>query len=203
MLVRKRKADEPRTAAIGTAEAAWSRARNNRRLGSLVAADYERLYAYKRESRMARALMFAPRMITNPSLHAALLIRFYLASPRHLHWLWRNILIAKHSIDVHPAIEIGPGLELPHPVAIVIGGTTVIGRNVVLCQNVTLGSRQRAASANIKSQVAPIVEDNVMIYPGSIVVGNIRIGAGATIGAHSLVDCDVPPGAVFTARSSD
>lgn len=203
MCVGKWKANEPRTAAVGTAEAAASRARNNRRLGSLVASDYQRLYSYKHEQRLAHVLMFAPRMITNPSLHAALLIRLYLAGPRQLHWLWRNILIAKHSIDVHAAVEIGPGLELPHPVAIVIGGTTVIGRNVVLCQNVTLGSRQRHPNANIKSQVAPIVEDDVTIYPGSIVVGNIRIGSGATIGAHLLIDRDVPPGAVFTARSSE
>src|ERR1700733_11422740 len=107
------------------------------RLAFLVASDYGRLYAYKEETQLARRAMFLPRLVTNPSLQAVAMIRLCLAGPRSLHWLWRSLLIAKHAIDIHPAIEIGPGLELPHPLAIVIGGTAVLGRNVVLHHLVT------------------------------------------------------------------
>ncbi|WP_372857833.1 serine O-acetyltransferase [Sphingomonas sp.] len=82
--------------------------------------------------------------------------------------------------------QIGPGLGLPHPTAIVIGEGVRIGRNVTVYQNVTLGTR------DAQSRLYPTVGDEVIIYPGSVVVGNAAIGQRARIGANSFVARDVP-----------
>src|ERR1700738_4823999 len=46
------------------------------------------------------ALLFLPRMLHTPCLHATVMIRLALAGPRVLLGLWRTLLIAKHSIDI-------------------------------------------------------------------------------------------------------
>ena len=93
------------------------------------------------------------------------------------------------SCDVDPEAEIGAGLYLPHPLGIVIGGGVRIGRNVSILQNVTLG---RVAIEHLD----PTLGDDVEIGAGSVVLGAIRIGSGAKVGANSVVQCDVPAGAV-------
>lgn len=81
--------------------------------------------------------------------------------------------------------KLGPGVYIPHPYGIVIGKCT-IGRNVTILQNVTIGS----ADQTIRSE--PMVEDDVFIGAGAVILGDIRIGAGSSIGANAVVICDVP-----------
>ena len=42
----------------------------------------------------------------------------------------------------------------------------------------------------------PVIEDDVQIGAGAKVLGPIRVGRGAVIGANAVVLHDVPPGAV-------
>ncbi len=136
-----------------------------------------------------------PRMLVNPSLHATLLIRIALAGPRWLAFVWRNVLIAKHSIDVGPGCTIGPGLMLSHPFGIVLGPGVVIGENVLLSQNVTLGAARVPRPG--EQLPCPVVGDRVVIHPNTVVAGPVRIGDDSVIGAGSFVDSDVPPRSVF------
>lgn len=85
---------------------------------------------------------------------------------------------------------IGPGLQLPHAIAVVVGDGALIGRNVTLYQSVTLGTPVR------NSGLYPVIGDGVTIFAGSIVSGGVKVGKGATIGANSYVARDVPAGAV-------
>jgi len=89
--------------------------------------------------------------------------------------------------------RIGSGLRLPHPVGIVISEECEIGDGVVIFQNVTLGRRK----ADVPG--APRLGNRVTLYAGAVVVGDITLGDGATIGANCVVDFDVPPGGVVTA----
>lgn len=75
----------------------------------------------------------------------------------------------------------------PHPVGIVISKETVIGRNCAIFQNVTIGTW------NNKS---PTIGNNVKIYANSVIIGGIKIGDNAIIGAGSVVLNDVPANAV-------
>jgi serine O-acetyltransferase len=77
---------------------------------------------------------------------------------------------------------------LPHPMGIVIHSGTRIGDSVVIGHQVTLGGRDLSAAA-------PQVEDGVYFGAGAEILGGVRIGRGATVGANSVVTKDVPAGA--------
>ena len=173
------------------------------RFCALVASDYAGHYGYAGESSAKRAALMLPRLVTNPSMHAAILIRLLICTPRAFTWIWRNLLIAKHSMDVHRDVQVGPGLVLPHPIGIVIGPGVVIGSDVGLFQHVTLGwNHVRRGGDGRRS--APVIGDRVVVYTHTVVAGAITIGAGAIIGANSYVDRDVPENAVVRgARGSE
>jgi serine O-acetyltransferase len=83
--------------------------------------------------------------------------------------------------------HLGGGLLLPHPNGIVIHPRAKIGVNCLIHQQVNIGAQG--------GEGVPVIEGHVNIYPGAKIVGAIRIGAHATIGANSVVITDVPGGA--------
>lgn len=99
-------------------------------------------------------------------------------------------LAKRFGIYVSPNASIGPGLNLPHPVGIVIGEGCSIGANATIYQHVTVGRRSR------NDPRYPVIGDDVVLYPGSVVIGPVRIGKFARIGANQVVSCDLPDGAV-------
>jgi serine O-acetyltransferase len=68
---------------------------------------------------------------------------------------------------------------MPYPYGIVIEEGAVIGSRVTVYQQASLHG-------------APVVEDNVCIGPGARILGAVRIGRGATVGANAVVTQDVP-----------
>jgi serine O-acetyltransferase len=91
-------------------------------------------------------------------------------------------------IEIHPAADIGDGLFVDHGSGVVIGETAEIGENVTIYQGVTLGGTGFASGKR-----HPTVEDNVTIGSGAKLLGPIRVGHGAKIGANAVVIHDVPP----------
>jgi serine acetyltransferase len=170
------------------------------RVGELIWSDYLAAYAYKKETPRARAVMFLPRMLTNSSMHANVLVRLVQGSPLWMVWFWRRLLIALHACDFEPHGRIGPGLRMPHPAAIFVGHS-VLGRDVVLQHNITIS----AVTTNWRSGKNPgLVEvgDEVIIYPGAIVAGRLAIGDGAVVGANAFVVRDVPSGHIVIGSRS-
>lgn len=98
-------------------------------------------------------------------------------------------------IEIRPKTQIGPGLTIFHGYGTVIHDASRIGANVVLRHNVTIGQATPGGPC-------PIIEDNVVFGVGATVLGGIRVGAGAMIGAHALVTSDVPAGGVARAPRS-
>lgn len=95
-------------------------------------------------------------------------------------------------IDIHPAAQIGPSCSIDHGTGLIIGETTVIGRNVSLYHNVTLGARSVSTSMRNKKR-HPTIGDNVIIYPGTTILGDILIGSGSTIGGNCFLLEGCPP----------
>jgi serine O-acetyltransferase len=95
---------------------------------------------------------------------------------------------AMTGVEIHPAATIGEGLFIDHGSGVVIGETAEIGDDVTLYQGVTLGGTGFATGKR-----HPTVEDNVTIGSGAKLLGPIKIGHGAKIGANSVVITDVPP----------
>jgi serine O-acetyltransferase len=86
--------------------------------------------------------------------------------------------------------EIGEGTQLAYGGnGVVLHHNARIGRNVMIAPQVTLGGRCGHAGV-------PVIEDDCYIGVGAKVLGPVRIGAGAQIGANAVVIDDVPPRSV-------
>jgi serine O-acetyltransferase len=70
---------------------------------------------------------------------------------------------------------------------LVIGETAVVGKNVSILQSVTLGG-----TGKDEGNRHPKIGDGVLISAGAKILGNICVGAGAKVGAGSVVLEDVP-----------
>lgn len=101
-------------------------------------------------------------------------------------------------IDIHPAATIGSHFTIDHGTGVVIGATSIIGDHVKLYQGVTLGAKSFPLDEQgnpIKGILRhPILEDNVIVYSNSTILGRITIGRDAVIGGNVWVTEDVPPG---------
>ncbi len=101
-------------------------------------------------------------------------------------------------IDIHPGATIGSDFFIDHGTGVVIGETTIIGNNVRLYQGVTLGALSLPHNAGEKMRNKkrhPTIEDNVIIYANTTVLGGQTIiGEGSIIGGNIWLTESVPPG---------
>lgn len=93
-----------------------------------------------------------------------------------------------YGIEIGNQVELGEGVNFAHTLGIVIGGDAKIGARVKFLGNNTVGTA--------KDNGYPIIEDDVVIGCGARILGPVRIGRGAVIGANAVVVTDLPPGAV-------
>ncbi len=93
-------------------------------------------------------------------------------------------------VEIHPAAVIGNEFFVDHGAGVVIGETAVIGDRVTLYQGVTLGG-----TGFQRGKRHPTLGDNVTVGSGAKLLGPIDVGAGAKVGANTVVVEDVPPGA--------
>lgn len=100
----------------------------------------------------------------------------------------RLVTTVLYSIEIGNDIELGEGINFTHTLGTVIGGTSKVGSRVKFMGNNTIGTA--------KDNGCPVIEDDVVIGCGARVLGPIRIGRGAFIGANAVVLTDVPPGAI-------
>jgi serine O-acetyltransferase len=89
--------------------------------------------------------------------------------------------------DIHPAATFGCGILLDHATGLVIGETVRIGNNVSMLQGVTLGGTGKQSGDR-----HPKIGDGVLLSANAQLIGNIKIGKGAKIGAGAVVLTDVP-----------
>jgi len=90
--------------------------------------------------------------------------------------------------DIPLNCNIGGGFLLPHPTGVVIFPESIIGPNCLVFQQVTIGVGGTKPGA-------PVVGGNVYFGAGAKVLGGVRIGDDARIGANAVVLQDVPRGA--------
>ena len=84
----------------------------------------------------------------------------------------------------------------PHPTGIVIGGHVKMGENCRISQGVTIGRK------SFERHGQPEIGNNVKIYTNSVIIGKIKIGNNATIGALSFVDKNIPNNCVVVGNPS-
>jgi serine O-acetyltransferase len=99
-------------------------------------------------------------------------------------------------IDINPGAIIGENFFIDHGTGVVIGETTEIGNNVKIYQGVTLGALtvEKSLAATKRH---PTIQDNVIIYAGSTVLGGKTvIGNDSIIGGNVFLTESVPPNSV-------
>ena len=102
-------------------------------------------------------------------------------------------------IEIHPKAKIGKNLFIDHGMGVVIGETSEIGENVTIYHMVTLGGIAPSINSNGQRNVKrhPTIEDHVVIGSGAQVLGPVRVGRCAKIGANAVITKDVPEKAVM------
>ncbi len=95
-------------------------------------------------------------------------------------------------IDIHPGATIGSNLYIDHGTGIVIGETTIIGNRVKIYQGVTLGAIfVNKTLSGVRRH--PKIEDDVIIYAGSTILGGeTTIGKNTIIGGNVWLTASVP-----------
>lgn len=96
-------------------------------------------------------------------------------------------------IEIHPGARIGRRLFIDHGAGVVIGQTARIGDDVTMYHQVTLGGRGWWTDGP-SGRRHPVVGDRVVLGVGATLIGPIRVGDDARVGAHCLVTSDVAPG---------
>jgi len=110
-------------------------------------------------------------------------------------------------IDIHPGATIGESFFIDHGTGVVIGETCTIGRHVKLYQGVTLGAKSFPLDEHgnpIKGiKRHPDIGDDVVIYSGASILGDISIGHHSVIGGNVWLTESVPPySTVFNVQPS-
>ena len=100
-------------------------------------------------------------------------------------WVW--------GIKLPPGTRVGRRLRIWHHGAILLNARS-IGDDVHI-RHATTVSSVRMAEAECPEKL-PVIEDGVDIGSGACVLGDVRLGKGAFVGANSVVLQEVPPGAV-------
>ncbi len=103
------------------------------------------------------------------------------------YWLGYRTVGTFTGIGLDRLVEAGPGLRIHHFGNIFIHSDVKIGRNCTLRQGMTIGNRSEEGGV-------PTLDDDVECGAYAQILGEIRIGKGAKIGALSVVLQDVPPG---------
>ena len=135
-----------------------------------------------------------------PGFHALL---FY----RLAHWLWErgwylSGRFVSHvgrmltGIEVHPGAKIGKRLFIDHGMGVVVGETAEIGDDCTLYHGVTLGGTRPSREQGGQKR-HPTIGNDVIVGSGAQVLGPIRVGDGARIGAAAVVVKEVPDGATM------
>ena len=102
-------------------------------------------------------------------------------------------------IEIHPRAKIGKNLFIDHGMGVVIGETSEIGDNVTIYHMVTLGGIAPSINSNDQRDIKrhPTIEAEVVIGSGAQVLGPVRVGRCAKIGANAVITKDGPEKAVM------
>jgi serine O-acetyltransferase len=117
----------------------------------------------------------------------------------HRLWKWKIPLLPRmlslfsrivFAAQVPASTRIGRGTRLNYSgLGTVLHWRAVIGERVQIGPGVVIGGRSEIWDV-------PVIEDDVQIGVGAKILGPVRVGRGAVIGANAVVLHDVPAGAV-------
>ena len=102
-------------------------------------------------------------------------------------WVFHRFYSTIHNFELPYRLEVDPGFRIWHSNGIVINDFVKIGKNCQIFHQVTIGNWKGGQ---------PVIGDNVYIYPGAKIFGDIKIGNNVVIGANAVVTKDIPDNCV-------
>jgi serine O-acetyltransferase len=136
------------------------------------------------------------RCLTLPGMVASIILRAQQCLHRSGQPALANVLRSLGNIvigvDFGPGMKVGPGLMLAHPVGVTMGIGCIIGSNVSFAAGVTLAARH----PDERDQDFATICDNAVLGAHAVLVGGVRIGENAMVGANSVVLSNVADNAV-------
>ena len=155
-----------------------------------IKADFKREVEHSTYRGQGRKILHA---VTSPGFQGV-------AGYRLTHWLARKripflgVMIQRivevwTGISISPQTKIGPGLSIYHFGGVIINQNAVLGSHCTLHHDVTIGNKNPGGPS-------PELGDNVMVGAGARLLGGIKIGSNAQIGANAVVLSDIPDAAI-------
>lgn len=158
-------------------------------LRAYLDADWARLLEFAQQPASPRPLFsaFSPRFA--PVVLVRLAQRSHARGHRRLAKMFSLLNFLIFGLEVPSRLQIGPGLVIPHSIGTILGAGH-IGSNVTIYQQVTLGAKLADFDYDVAQR--PHIEDGALITAGAKIIGPVRIGRGAVVGANAVVLDDVP-----------
>jgi len=113
---------------------------------------------------------------------------FYLLNNTVYAEIISNVSRLISNFEIYYSADCDEGIKINHGLGTVVGARTKIGKNCTIHQNVTFGD---------KNNGRPIIGDNVIVYAGAKILGNITIGNNSIIGANSVVLKSFPDNSII------
>jgi serine O-acetyltransferase len=162
----------------------------------------------RRAARFEDGLAGVARAVLTTDSYRLLLLQRLREEARRRHvplinTLLRTVQQIYAGVEIGKEVTLGEGVYFVHPVGVVIGGDARIGARVRFYGSNTIGTA--------KDDGYPTLEEDVWVGAGARVLGPVRVGARAQIGANAVVLSDVPadhvavgvPARVFPRRAVD
>ncbi len=117
----------------------------------------------------------------------------YLSNENHPLLPFLSMLMRRRTcMELYYSTEINSGLSIQHGFGIVIGPRYRIGKNFCIHQGVTIGqSRLNSPGQEV------IIGDNVVLFAGAKILGDVQIGDNVQVGANAVVVNDLKSNAVY------
>ena len=162
-------------------------------LGPDARADLERYRFYDQQAGLRRSPIMT--VFAHQGLQAMLLYRWARFLRSGDQSAWKRVALALYpvasrvndiltGIFISQAASIGPGCFIAHSGGVVIGAGATVGSHCNISNNVSIGFG------------SPVIGDRVLIAVGARILGDVRVGSDAAIGANSVITHDVPQRAV-------
>lgn len=100
--------------------------------------------------------------------------------------LAHRLAMALAQVSIGDPVVMAPGVYIVHG-QVVLDGLVEVGRGAVISPFVTIGLR----AGDVRG---PILEPQVSVGTGAKLIGPVRVGTGAIVGANAVVISDVPAG---------
>ena len=99
-------------------------------------------------------------------------------------------LMRRYGIHITEGTKIGIGLRIAHPSGIQITLCN-IGENFTIYQNCTIGQKRP------NSGLFPTIGNNVTMFAGSMIIGEVKVADNVILGANSTLISDAEKAGVY------